>query len=115
MKQFVTGLLAAAFVMLALPWLAVTLIRGDGGMAACFVLFFAIDPLFSVVLGARAGKDPKKLWALPILSALLFLAGVWLLFDRGERLFILYAAVYLALGAAAMLISALINQKKTGN
>ena len=115
MKPFVKGLLAAAIVMLALPWLAVTLIQGDGGMAACFVLFFAVDPLFSVVLGASSGRDPKKLWALPILSALLFLAGVWLLFDPGERVFVLYAAVYLALGTAAMLLAALIRKKKAGN
>jgi peptidoglycan/LPS O-acetylase OafA/YrhL len=114
MKKMVTGLLAAAFVMLALPWIAVTFVRGDAGMAACFVLFFAVDPLCSVLLGVRAGGDPKKLWPLPVASALLFLAGVWLLFDPGEKVFLLYAAVYLLLGLAAMLIAALAGRKSAG-
>lgn len=113
MKKLGKGLLAAALVMLVLPWLAVTFVRGDAGMAACFVLFFAINPVFSIVLGAFSGRDPKSLWILPPASALLFLAGVWLLFDLGETAFLLYAAAYLILGLAAMLIAAWIQRKKT--
>ncbi len=42
--------------MLALPWLAVTFVKGDAGMAVCFLLFFAIDPLYSVAIGALREK-----------------------------------------------------------
>ena len=115
MKKLLKGLLASAAVMLVLPWLAVTFVRSDAGMAVCFLLFYAVDPAYSILLGVFSGKDPKKLWPLPILSAALFLAGVWLLFDRGESIFVLYAAVYLALGTAAMGITALIRKKKAGN
>ena len=46
-----------------------------------------------------------------VVSTLLFLIGTWIFFDMGETAFILYAAVYLALGIAAMLISILIRKK----
>ena len=42
--------LIAALVALLLPWLAVTLVRGDGGMAVCFLLFFAVNPVTAILL-----------------------------------------------------------------
>ncbi len=97
--------------MLAFSWLAVTFVKGDAGMAVCFLLLFAVNPLYSVLIGAFAGKDIRHLWSLPIISAALFLMGTWIFFDMGETAFILYAAVYLALGIVAMLISTLIRKK----
>ena len=105
MKKTLLWLSASAFIMIALPWLTVRFVRGDAGMAVCFVLFFALDPLWSSVLGVFSGGDPKARWFLPILSAAFFLAGTWLCFDPREKAFLLYAAIYLILGGAAMLIS----------
>ena len=103
-KNIILWLAASAVVMLAFPWLAVTFVKGDAGMAVCFLLFFAVNPLYSVLIGAFAGKDVKHLWSLPVISSALFLIGTWIFFDMGESAFILYAAVYLVLGIAAMLI-----------
>lgn len=112
MKQnMILWLAASAVVMLVFPWLAVTFVNADAGMAVCFLLFFAVDPLYSVLIGAFAGKNIRHLWSLPVISAALFLTGTWIFFDMGETAFILYAAVYLALGIAAMLISMLIKKK----
>ncbi len=112
MKQsIILWMAASSVVMLAFPWLAVTFVKGDAGMAACFLLFFAVNPLYSVIIGAFAGKDLRYLWSLPVISAALFLIGTWIFFDMGETAFILYAAVYLALGIAAMLISTLFKKK----
>ena len=80
----------------------------NGGM---FSSVFAVNPLYSVIIGAFAGKDLRYLWSLPVISAALFLIGTWIFFDMGETAFILYAAVYLALGIAAMLISTLFKKK----
>lgn len=112
MKKLTPWLIITALIMLALPWLSVTLVKGDGGMAVCFILFFALDPIYAICAGAYAGKDVKALWLLPIITPLFFLIGTWLVFDMGEPAFILYAAVYLLLGAAAMLISLLIRKKR---
>lgn len=110
-KNIILWMAASAVVMLAFPWLAVTFVKGDAGMAVCFLLFFAVNPLYSVLIGAFAGKDVKHLWSLPIVSAALFLIGTWIFFDIGEMAFVLYAVVYLALGIVTMLISMIIRKK----
>lgn len=110
MKQkMIFWFLLSAVVMLLLPWLAVTFIKGDGGMAVCFILFFAVNPIYSVTAGVFAGKNGKRPWSLPLISAALFLAGTWIFFDMGETAFILYAAVYLILGILGMLVSRFIR------
>lgn len=111
MKKLIHWIIASAVIMLIFPWLAVTFIKGDSGMAVCVILFFALNPIYVICAGAYAGKDKKRLWALPILTAVFFLAGTWLFFDMGEKAFILYALVYLFLGAIAMLISMFIKKK----
>ncbi len=112
MKKSILCLGVTAFVMLALPWLAVRFVRGDAGMAVCFLLFFAIDPLCAVAVGLFAGKETRARRFLPLAPALLFLAGTWICFDPRETAFLLYAAIYLALGTSAMLISAQIKKRR---
>ena len=85
---------------------------GTRPMAICFVLFFALNPIYAICVGAAAGRDGRKLWALPVITALLFLIGTWLFFDWREKAFVLYALIYLFLGIAAMLISMFIKKKR---
>lgn len=101
----------SAVVMLAFPWLAVTFVKGDEGMVVSLVLFFAVNPIYSVLTGVFAGKDIRRLWSLTVVSAVLFLIGTWLFFDMGEMAFILYAVVYLVLGIVVMMISMFIKKK----
>ena len=111
MKQLITWMIVAILLMIGCPWLAVEF-AGSAGMAVCFILFFAINPIFSVVCGVHAGKNIKQLWGLPIIVAVLFLAGVWMFFEIGESAFLLYGRCYLVIGVIAMLISALMNKIK---
>lgn len=110
MKPFMTWTILAILLMIGCPWLAVEF-AGSAGMAVCFILFFAVNPLFSVVCGAFAGKNIRQLWALPIITAGSFLAGVWLFFEMGEPAFLLYGGCYLMIGMIAMLISAFMNRR----
>ena len=110
MKKMLPWCLSSTVVMLALPWLAVTLVKGDKGMAACFLLFFAVNPVYAVCAGAYAGRNIKSAWTLPIITSGLFLAGTWIFFDWGEPAFWQYALAYLLLGIAAMLISMCIKR-----
>lgn len=110
-KGLVIWLMVSIVIMLLFPFLAVTFVKADAGMAVCFILFYAVNPVYSVVIGVFAGKDIKRLWSLPIISSILFLAGTWILFDMGEMAFIIYAVVYLILGMLAMLISMFISKK----
>ncbi len=111
-KDLILWSLVSMVIMLLLPWLAVTFIKGDAAMAVCFLLFFVVDPIYSIFIGVLGGKNVRYLWGLPIISTILFLLGTWLFFDMGESAFILYAGIYLILGICAMLISMLIQWKK---
>ena len=111
MKKFIVWTILAILLMFGCPWLAVEF-AGSAGMAVCFILFFAINPVFSAVCGIFAGKNIKQLWILPIIMAVLFLAGTWLFFDMSETAFLLYAGCYLIIGVIAMLISAFVYKKK---
>ena len=110
-EKIIPWILATAVIMLVFPWLAVTFIKGDGGMAVCFILFFAVNPIYAICSGAYAGKDIKIFWSLPIITALFFLLGTWLFFSIGEKAFILYAFGYLLLGIVAELISMFVKKK----
>ena len=98
-------LLSSIVVMVLLPWGATAFLPGDAGMAACLVLFFAVNPAHSLAMGLAASTDCKKLWGIPVLSAAFFLGGVWAFLDGGEAAFIYYAIGYLLLGMAAMAIT----------
>ena len=111
MKKLVTWILLAIFLMIGCPWLAVEF-AGSAGMAICFILFFAVNPLFSLACGVFAGKNIKQFWMLPLLTAGLFLLGVWIFFEMGEPAFLLYSGCYLVMGLAAMLISAFLQKRK---
>ncbi len=112
MKKAITWIVLAILLMIGCPWLAVTF-AGSAGMAICFILFFALNPLFSAVCGVFAGKNIKQLWILPIITAGLFLAGTWLFFAMGEPAFMLYCVCYLVIGIVAMLMSAFVKKRKS--
>lgn len=95
----------SAVVMLVLPGLAVNFIKSDAGMAVCFLLFFGVNPIYSILAGVFAGRRMNAMWGLPIITAVLFLLGAWIFFDMGEQAFILYGTVYLVLGVIALLVS----------
>lgn len=105
-------LIFSAGVMPILPWAAVTFVRWDAALAAVLVLFFAINPGYSLAAGYYAGKQIRYLWWLPAASAGLYLMGAWLFFAMGDPAFLTYAAIYFALGMEAMLVSRLITGRR---
>lgn len=102
-KSFLYCSLASFILMTGCPFLAVTF-AGDNGMAVCFLLFYALNPVFSIILGIYSGIHVQKLWYLPFLNAILFLAGTWLFFEFAEPDFILYAVIYLLIALCTMVI-----------
>ena len=109
MKKVLTALAAIAAVMLLCPWATVTFAAHDAGMAICFLLFFGLNPLCSLGVGAFSGLAVRQRWYLPFANGAAFLLGTWLLFEPGEPAFLRYGAAYLAVGLTAMLITVLIQ------
>ncbi len=110
-NNFILWVIVSMVIMLILPWLAISYVNSDAGMAVCFILFFAINPIYSVIMGIFAGKNRKKLWGMPVVSAVLFLLGSWIFFGMGEKAFLIYAGIYLILGITAMMISMMFYRK----
>lgn len=108
MKRNVWPVAVILMVTLLLPWLTVTFVPGDAGMAVCFLLFYAIDPLLAVGMGVLAAL--RRQWWWPVALSAAFLMGSWLIFSPGERAFLLLAGVYLALGFAAAGLAWLIRR-----
>ena len=114
-KKPIFWLLMSAAVMMLLPWLTVTFVKSDAGMAAVLLLFFAVNPGYSLAAGYYAGKEIQRLWWVPAVTAVLFLAGAWLAFEAGEPDFWTYTAAYFALGMEAMFVSRLIMGRREKN
>ena len=98
-------------VMFALPFAIARLSSECSGMALCMILFFIINPIYSVILGYCCGKNVRIMWNLPLVSAIAFLAGTWIFFDIHELWFLVYAVVYLIIGYIAMFISKHLNRR----
>lgn len=105
-------LIGTVVVMVLLPWIAVTFAKSDAGMAVTLLLFFVIDPIYSVVLGVFAGKHIREMWSLPFIAAILFLCGTWIFFEPGEGAFVVYAGVYLVIGMVSMGLSSWMSVRK---
>ena len=110
MKRLISWAALSVLLMIGGPWLALQL-AGWNAMGVCFLLFYAVNPVFCAVCGGFSGRHIKQLWPLPILAAALYLAGVWIFFELGEPAFLWYAGGYLIIGVLAMLVSAWIKKK----
>lgn len=97
-------LAVSILVMFILPFAIARLASECSGMALCMILFFIVNPIYSAILGYGCGKDIRRMWNLPLVSAIAFLAGTWLFFDIKEVWFLIYAAIYLTLGWIAMFV-----------
>ena len=109
MKKFLAWIIGAVLLMIGCPGLTLAF-AGWNAMGVCFILFFAINPLFSLIGGIFAGMDVRMMWSLPIITAVSFLAGVWIFFEFAEPMFLIYSAGYLAISAIAMLLTAWIKK-----
>ena len=114
-RAIIIWLAIIILVMFTLPFAVARLASECSGMALCMMLFLIVNPIYSAILGYRCGKDIKKMWNLPLVSAVAFLAGTWIFFDIHELWFVVYATVYLAIGWIAMAISKYINGSNKSN
>ena len=90
-------------VMFILPLLVVHIVSSDAGMALCFILFFAVNPLMVIALSVMAGTELRKLWWIPILAAVLFPVFFGIVVKVLIKDLYIYSALYLAVGLLAMI------------
>lgn len=110
-RDIVIWLTVTIIVMFVLPFAIARLASECSGMALCMILFFIVNPIYSAILGFRCGRNIRRMWNLPLVSSIAFLAGMWLFFDIKEVWFIIYASVYMIIGWMAMGISNYLNKR----
>lgn len=103
---------ASAAVMLGLPWLAVTFVPADSGMAASLLMFFIINPAAVAASGIFAGRNVSSSWFQPLLSAGLFMLGGWICLDMQGQDFMFYGILYILIGYIFTAVTALRAKKK---
>ena len=110
-KKLTAGIVILVLIMIGLPLLTELFVKGEGGFLVIFLMFYVIDPLWSALAGIFAGTDIRRLWSLPVISAILYLAGTWGIFEMGESAFVLMALVYLLTGVVFMGITYFVLRK----
>lgn len=104
----IISLLAFALV----PWLVISYIGGMDALGILLILFFAFNPLVSIVIGVLSGWGEKVQWYLPIIAGAIFLIAETVI-TGFDFTYIIAAAIYIGLGiAAAYITKALKNKKK---
>mgnify|MGYP001055247329 CR=1 FL=1 len=111
-QAIVLWLTITVIVMFVLPFVVAKFAPEHSGMALCMILFYIVNPIYSFILGLRCGRNVRRMWNLPFVSSIAFLAGTWLIFDIKEVWFVIYASVYMIIGVTAMGISKYLNNKK---
>ena len=104
------SILLSILVMFILPLLTILFVKSDAGMAVCFILFFAVNPVHSVFIGINSGKNITKLWIMPIVTSIIFLISSWILFEFKEIAFVIYSVIYLLLSLFSMFISYIVEK-----
>ena len=104
-------IICSALLMIILPWFGVSFISPESGMAFLICTFFAVNPIFFALLGLDVGKNLKKNWFLPLVSALLYVVGTWVFYDAWNMVFAVYALAYIVISAVAAGITVLKSKK----
>ena len=112
MKKHLVCTAISVIVMLLLPWCAVAFVPSDGGMLVSLLLLFAVNPISAVCIGIISGSKPRLLWPQPLLLSALFAVGAWKSLGITISDILPYAAVYLAVGYLALLLTVLLRHKK---
>ena len=101
LKKAILAVATLLVSMLILPVLVIQFAPADAGMALCFILFFALDPVVVIGLGILSGTELKMLWWIPLVAALAF--PLLFAVAIGELVFelFLYSALYLCVGLLA--------------
>lgn len=110
-SRFFRWLSISIVIMIILPWLTIDYAESDDYKNILFLLFFVINPLYSAVVGIFSGRNLLELWAIPNITALLFLLGSWIFFDRDEsNAYLIYSGIYMLISLSSMFVTIYIRK-----
>lgn len=96
----------------------IALIPKDNNITAWLILgvilMFVINPLFMVFIGIFNGAQFNKLWFVPIIPAVMFVAALCV-FQTFDWYSLVYPLGYLVIGEIAALLTFLVKKSKANN
>ena len=95
---------------LLIPFLAVKLVPADGAMSICMILFFAVYPILSMLVGFVSAKDMKHLWWMPLVGAITFPLFFSLAMGGMVEELYAYSSIYAFLGYATAVFVLIIKK-----
>ncbi len=109
-KRIVRLLSITIISMLIIPIITINTVKADAGMLVTLMLFFAVYPVVSVVIGIISGEDVKHFWFSPAFIAVLF--WVFSSFTYKTAFPVLYSILYFLLCLISMLMASFIKKRK---
>ena len=118
-KKIIISTILSAVVMFGLPALILNPSVNDANVYfLCTIVWVlmtnAIHPLFMVFIGIFIGAQFNKLWFVPIIPAVMFVAAMCVFQTFGAESLV-YPLGYLAVGEIAGLLTFLVKEQKQKN
>lgn len=114
-KKIIISTVLSAVVMFGIA--GISLMPKEALNAAFFwsiILIFVINPLFMVFIGIFNGAQFNKLWFVPIIPAVMFVAAICV-FQTFSWDSLIYPLGYLVIGEIAGLLTFLVKEQKIKN
>lgn len=100
------------FVMIVLPFLAVHFVSADNGMAICFILFYAINPMYFAMVGLVAGLNGKCMEEIPYFGVILFLLGIIFVIGSTDWSFAYFCICYIIICCLTQYVGIYLKRRK---
>jgi Predicted membrane-associated HD superfamily hydrolase len=110
MKKKKIFIISATLFLMCIPFFTLEyLIPPTAQLAAVILLLYAVNPLFSIIVGVISGLHIKKLWYMSFIPTLVFLISLSFATSGLRHTSRSLAIVYLVLSLTFMLITARIK------
>lgn len=114
-KKIIISTVLSAVVMFGISGIALIPKEAlNAALILCVILIFVINPLFMVFIGIFNGAQFDKLWFVPIIPAVMFVAAICV-FQTFSWDSLIYPLGYLAIGEISALLTFLVKQQKIKN
>lgn len=90
-------------VLLLLPMIIMTAATPTTGMLICIVLFFAVNPAFSLAAGIYAGRQLKRRWFTALFPPIVFWLSARIVFSEDTAQFAVYSIIYGCISVSVMM------------
>lgn len=103
-KKLIIWIACATLILIVLPGVMKVLPR-DFSFIMSVLLFYTINPVFSLVSGIFAGCDTKSCWWVCLAVGAIFILGSWVFIAPINTDFIVYSIFYILVASVAMIFT----------